>query len=117
MRCVLLPLIDEDNWRALSQGEQGREMAAFGAYGEELRAAGALVGNYRPQPSAAAKTVRVVDGQPQMLDGPHADTKEQLGGIYIIDVPDLDAALSWAARAPAARYGVVEVRPLWGGQP
>jgi hypothetical protein len=117
MRCVLLPLMDEADWRALSPTEQGREMAAFGAFGAALAEAGALVGNYRPQPSAAAKTVRVTDGQTRVLDGPHADTEEQLGGIYIIDVPDLDAALMWAARAPTARYGVVEVRPLWGGHP
>ena len=113
MRCVLLPLIDEADWDRLSQEEQGKEMAAFRAYGGALREAGALVGNYRPQPSAMAKTVRVVGDEVRVQDGPHTDTKEQMGGIYIIDVPDLDAALSWAARAPAARYGVVEVRPIW----
>ena len=112
MRCVLLPLIDEAGWNALSQAEQEREMAAFRAYGGALREAGALIGNYRPQPSAMAKTVRVTNGEVRVQDGPHANTKEQLGGIYIIEVPDLEAALSWAARAPAAQYGVVEVRPL-----
>lgn len=117
MRYVLLPLIDEGYWAGLSQDEQQREMAAFREYGGALREAGALVGNYRPQPSAMTKTVRVAAGETQILDGPHGDTKEQMGGLYIIDVPDLDAALAWAERAPAARYGVVEVRPLWGGQP
>jgi hypothetical protein len=53
------------------------------------------------------------DGKPRVLDGPFIETKEQLGGFYLIDVPDLDAAISWAARCPAASYGVVEVRPLW----
>jgi hypothetical protein len=57
--------------------------------------------------------VKVVDGKTQVLDGPYADTKEQLGGYYMIDVPDLDAALSWAARCPAAGHGTVEVRPIW----
>ncbi len=117
MQYVLFPLVDEADWNALSRAEQGREMAAFGAYGSALAEAGALIGNYRPQPSTAAKTVRVVDGQTRVQDGPHADTKEQLGGIYIIEAPDLDAALAWAARAPAARYGAVEVRPLWAGRP
>lgn len=117
MRCLLLPLIDEEYWDGLSGDEQGREMAAFRAYAGALREAGALIGNYRPQPSAQARTVRVVDGEAQVHDGPHGDTKEQPGGLYIIDVPDLAAALDWAGRAPAARYGVVEVRPLAGGQP
>ena len=58
--------------------------------------------------------MRIVDGRPQVLDGPFADSKEQLGGYYLIDVADLDAALSWAARCPAAGHGTVEVRPLWG---
>ncbi len=83
MRCVLLPLIDEAAWDGLSQADREREIAAFRAYGGALREAGALVGNYRPQPSALAKTVRVAHGEVQIQDGPHADTKEQLGGIYI----------------------------------
>jgi len=112
MRCVLLPLIDEAYWAGLSPDEQQREMAAFRDYGGALREAGALIGNYRPQPSALAKTVRIADGQIRVQDGPHGDTKEQLAGLDIIEVPDLDAALAWAARTPAARYGVVEVRPL-----
>lgn len=115
MRFVLLPLVDEANWAALPVDEQRREMAAFGAYGTALREAGALIGNYRPHPSAMAKTVRVVADELLVADGPHHAAKEQLGGLYIIEAPDLDAALAWAARAPVARYGVVEVRPLWGG--
>src|SRR3954466_5579371 len=58
-------------------------------------------------------TVRTPDGKPQVLDGPYAETKEQLGGYYIVDVPDLDAAISWAMRCPAASHGAVEVRPIW----
>ena len=72
-----------------------------------------LAASNRLQPSSAATTVRVADGKPQVLDGPYADTKEQLGGYYLIDVPDLDAAIAWAARCPAAGHGVVEVRPVW----
>jgi len=61
---------------------------------------------------STATTVRVANGKTQVLDGPYADTKEQLGGFHIIDVPDLDAAIAWAARSPTALHGVVEVRPI-----
>ena len=57
--------------------------------------------------------MRLADGKPQVLDGPYADSKEQLGGYYLIDAPDLDAALAWAARCPTASHGVVELRPVW----
>ena len=67
----------------------------------------------RLRPTATATTVRVDDGKSQVLDGPYADTKEQLGGYYLIDVPDLDAALAWAARCPGASHGTIEVRPVW----
>ena len=66
------------------------------------------------RPTAAATTVRVANGKTNVLNGPYAETKEQLGGFYMIDVPDLDAALSWAARCPGAEYGTIEVRPVWG---
>src|SRR5262249_11122181 len=62
---------------------------------------------------STATTVRISDGKAQVLDGPYADTKEQLGGYFLIDVADLDAALAWAARCPGASHGVVEVRPVW----
>jgi hypothetical protein len=71
------------------------------------------VGANRLQPTTVATTVREANGKTQVLDGPYAESKEQLGGYYLIDVPDLDAALSWAARCPAVNHGVVEVRPIW----
>ena len=67
----------------------------------------------RLQPTSASTTVRIANGKSQVLDGPYVDSKEQLGGYFLIDVPDLDAAISWAARCPAAGHGVVEVRPIW----
>ena len=67
----------------------------------------------RLQLSSAATTVRITNGKSQVLDGPYADSKEQLGGYYLIDVADLDAAISWAARCPTASHGIVEVRPIW----
>jgi len=63
--------------------------------------------------SRVFKTVKVANGKSQVLNGPYADTKEQLGGYYLIDVPDLDSALKWAARCPGASHGTIEVRPVW----
>ena len=87
--------------------------AAYQAYTEALTKAGVFKGANRLQESASATTVRVADGKSQVLDGPYVETKEQLGGYYLIEVPDLDAAISWAARCPGASHGTVEVRPVW----
>lgn len=94
-------------------GPEGQEYGqrAFSAYAATLHAAGVLVSGEVLQPSVATTTLRPVDGVPQVQDGPFADTKEQLGGTFVIDVPDLDAALAWARQAPSAAWGPVEVRP------
>jgi hypothetical protein len=113
MRYLLLIYGDESHWPRMTQAEQQQGVAAFQAYSEALTNAGVLKGSNRLQPTSAATTVRTRDGKPQVLDGPYADSKEQLGGYYLIEVPDLDAALSWAARCPGAAYGAVEVRPIW----
>jgi hypothetical protein len=84
---------------------------AYRAYTVALREAGVMIGGHALQPPAAATTVRQRDGQRRVQDGPYAEAKEQLGGYYVIDVPDLDRALEWAARCPAAASGAVEVRP------
>jgi hypothetical protein len=88
-------------------------MAAYGAYTEAMKKAGVHVGSNRLRPTTSGTTVRVANGKTEVLDGPYAETKEQLGGYYMIEVPDLDAALSWAARCPGASHGTIEVRPLW----
>lgn len=95
-------------------GDQQRAeiFAAYGAYTKAMRDSGAFVAGDPLQPTATATTVRLADGKRQVLNGPYAETKEQLGGYYIIDVPDLDAALSWAARCPGAAVGTLEVRPI-----
>ena len=111
MKYMLLIYTNEAGFRGKTEIEQ--TMAAYGAYGEALKKAGIVVGMDRLQPSTAATTVRISNGKTDVLDGPYAETKEQLGGYFMIDVPDLDAALSWAARCPGASHGVVEVRPLW----
>jgi len=86
---------------------------AYLAYTEALQKAGVLLGGDRLRPTTSASTVRVANGKTQVLDGPYAETKEQLAGYYMIDVPDLDAALGWAARCPGAGHGTIEVRPIW----
>jgi hypothetical protein len=101
----------EAHWPNMTQVEQERGMAAYQAYTEALTQAGALKGSNRLQPSSTATTVRVADGKSHVLDGPYADSKEQLAGYFLIDVPDLDAAIAWAARCPGASHGSVEVRP------
>lgn len=89
--------------------EQGQK--AFAAYAQALDAAGVLLAAEVLRPSANSTTVRTVDGVIQVQDGPYADTKEQLGGTFVIDVPDLDAAIAWAERAPSAYWGPIEIRP------
>lgn len=88
-------------------------MPAYNAYSQALSEAGVITGGAALHPGHTASTVRLKDSQRQVQDGPYADTKEQLGGFFLIDVPDLDSALDWAARCPAAGRCAVEVRPLW----
>jgi hypothetical protein len=88
-------------------------MAAYTAYLEAMKNAGVHAGCNRLKPTNTASSVRVAGGKTQVLDGPYAETREQLGGYCLIDVPDLDTALSWAARCPGAAYGTIEVRPIW----
>jgi hypothetical protein len=87
--------------------------SAFAAYTEALKKSGALLGSNRLRPTSEATTVRAPNGKKSVVNGPFAETKEQLGGYYLIEAPDLDSALSWAARCPAAQHGAIEVRPIW----
>ena len=112
MQYLLMIYDDESAFAKAKPEDMGQLMGAYQAYTEALRASGAMLGSNRLRETNAATTVRVVDGKTQVLDGPYADTKEQLGGFHIIDVPDLDAAIAWAARSPTALHGVVEVRPI-----
>jgi hypothetical protein len=113
MQYLLMAYVDETGWPKLSKTEQEQGIAAYAAYGEALKTSGVMKGSNRLQPSSVATTVRSTNGRSQVLDGPYVDSKEQLGGYFLIDVPDLDAALSWASRCPAVHHGVVEVRPVW----
>ena len=113
MQYLLMLYAEEAGWNKLTKAAQEQGMAAYKAYTEALTKAGILRGSNRLQPSSAATTVRVANGKPQVLDGPYVESKEQIGGYYLIDVADLDAAISWASRCPGASHGVVEVRPTW----
>ena len=87
-------------------------MGDYDAYTAELDAAGVRLAGEALQPNPTATTVRVRDGRTITTDGPFAETKEGLGGFYLIEAPDLDAALAWAAKCPGARFGTMEVRPV-----
>ena len=113
MKYMLLIYGNEREWQGLPESETGQRLAAYRAYTEALMKAGALVAGDRLQHSNTATIVRVEGGKTNVLNGPYAESREQLGGYYLIEAPDLDAALSWAARCPGASYGAVEVRPIW----
>ena len=104
------------HYQEMTEADLGEELmeegkAAFHAYAESLDRAGVLVSAEVLQPSQSTTTLRVENGAARVQDGPFADTKEQLAGTFVIDVPDLDAALAWAEKCPAAQWGAIEIRP------
>lgn len=113
MQYLLMLYSDQSAWGRMSSSDQERGVAAYRAYTQALKEAGVWVGSNRLQDTETATTVRLVDGKSQVLDGPYVDSKEQLGGYYLIEASDLDAALGWAARCPGASHGTIEVRPVW----
>lgn len=115
MQYALFDYVNETGWPELSRTEQEQWLGAYRAYMQAMTQAGVLISSTGLQSTAVATTVRIDHGRTQVLDGPYADTKEQVGGFHIIDVADLDAAIAWAARSPTALHGVVEVRPLTDG--
>ncbi|HEY4042023.1 MAG TPA: YciI family protein [Rhodopila sp.] len=113
MKYILLIYSNEAAMASTPEPAMNETLAAYGAYTQAMSQAGVMVSGERLRPSSAATTVRTTDGKSQVLDGPYAETKEQLGGFFIVEAPDLDAALSWAQRCPGSTHGVVEVRPIW----
>jgi hypothetical protein len=113
MEYLLMIHSDPAVLQALREAERSTSLAAYGAYTEALQKAGVLRGGNRLRTADTATTVRVREGKTDVLNGPFIETREQLGGYYLIDVADLDAALGWAARCPGAAHGAVEVRPVW----
>jgi hypothetical protein len=112
MKYILMDYVQEAGWPQLTKADKEHWLGAYLAYVEAMKKAGVLRNSTGLQPTTTATTVRTANGRTQVLDGPYTDSKEQLGGFHIIDVADLDAALSWAARCPTALHGVVEVRPI-----
>ena len=115
MRYILLIYANEAEWEARSPAEQEAVLREHGVLDDDLRKAGKLGSCDALQATRTATTVRVRQGKTLVTDGPFAETKEQLGGFYVIDARDLDDAIAIASRIPPARWGAVEVRPLWEG--
>jgi hypothetical protein len=114
MQVMLLIHSDEAVWGGMSGERQAQLMGAYRAYSEALMAAGVMAGGQRLAPSAQAVSIRLEGGAPLVLDGPYAETREQLGGFYLLEVPDMDAAAQWAAKCPALEHGGIELRPVFG---
>ena len=112
MQYLLLINDDEAQWAGMPEDARNEIYGEYMRYTEELRSRGLLVGANQLQPSSTATVVHVEDGKTITTDGPFAETKEVLGGYYLIDVDTLDEALEWAAKIPSARYGHIEVRPI-----
>lgn len=109
---MLLIYGEESLWASLTPDQVSAEMGAYFAYTQELQKAGVLVGGDELHPVATAKTLSVADGKQKVVDGPFAETKEALGGYYIVNVESIEDALAWATKCPGARYGRIEVRPV-----
>jgi hypothetical protein len=113
MQYMLLAYADINVFLKMTPEEQKQTYGAYQSFVEAVKKAGAYQASGRLQPTSAATSVRFTNGKTQVLNGPYMETKEQLGGYFLIDVPDLDAAISWAARCPASIHGTVEIRPIW----
>ncbi|CCV04162.1 conserved hypothetical protein [Mesorhizobium metallidurans STM 2683] len=113
MRYMLLIYADEAAMPAAPTDKTYEISAAYGAYTETLKNSGAWLAGARLKPTQTATVVRMANGKTNVLDGPYADTKEQLAGFFIIEAEDADAAIAWGARCPGAGTGTVEVRPIW----
>ena len=103
---------EESGWSDATPDQMAAVMAAYNAFGDEARAAGVMLGGEGLELTSAATTVRIRDGERVLSDGPFAETKEQLGGYYLLECRDLDEAIDWAAKIPGAATGSVEVRPV-----
>jgi hypothetical protein len=112
MKYLLLIADDEKVWDRYTEAERQQVMSEYRQFSEQIRASGHYVGGSQLQPAATATSVRVRDGKPLVTDGPFAETREQLGGYYLVEAANLDEAIKLAARIPSAKTGTIEVRPL-----
>jgi len=112
MKYILLIHDEERSWEKHGQAERDQMMAAYRRFTQEIQSTGNYLAGAQLQPTASATSVRVRDGKRLVTDGPFAETREQLGGYYLIEAKDLDEAIAIAARVPSAAVGTIEVRPL-----
>ena len=112
MQYMLLIHGDEAAMAQARKEDMAGMMAAYGAYTQAMKEAGVMLAGERLHPASTATIVRAKNGKTEVVNGPYAEAKEQLGGYYVIEAPDLDAAIAWAARCPGARFGSMEVRPI-----
>jgi len=112
MKYLCLIYSDESQWPKQPTSDADTMMAEYGAFTEGIKKSGQYIGGNRLQPTATASTVRIRNGKLSTTDGPFAETKEQLGGYYLIEAKDLNAAIQVAAKIPGARAGSIEVRPI-----
>ena len=112
MQYLLLIYGNEKSQNEMSEARQKEVVGEWMAYTEAMKKSGAFVAGDALQPVATATSVRLRDGERIITDGPYAETKEQLGGYYLVECKDLDGALEWAGKCPGARDGTIEVRPV-----
>jgi hypothetical protein len=112
MQYLCLIYDPESAWTNLSEAERGKLSGEYMSFTQEIKTSGHLKAGEALQPVSTATTVRVRNGKTSTTDGPFAETREQLGGFYLIDAKDLDEALKIAARIPSAKFGSIEVRPI-----
>lgn len=112
MQYLALIYADDAVWEAAPEEERAAMYAQYGAFAEQARAAGVMTGGDELAPTSAATTVRVRSGETVVTDGPYAEVKEALGGYFLLECPDIDTAVEWAARIPGAQTGAIEVRPV-----
>lgn len=112
MKYILLIYGKEEEWLSMSREEMETAYRQHGAYAAAMEEAGVMRGGAELKPVTTATTVRFENGLKKTIDGPFAETKEQLGGYYLIEVEDVDEAISWADKMPCMQNGAVEIRPL-----
>jgi hypothetical protein len=113
MRYLLMIYGSEQEMAAMNPADADAVLAEYGTFAEEMGRRGVLQGGERLRPTADTTTVRVRDGNVLTADGPFAETKEQVGGYFVVECADLDEAIEVAAKIPGARHGTIEVRPIW----
>ncbi len=112
MKYMLLICDQESTWEKFSEAERNRLMGEFREFSAQLKVSGQYIAGSQLAPVSTATSVRVRDGKRLVTDGPFAETREQLGGYYLVEAKNLDEAIALAARIPSARFGTIEVRPL-----